>query len=87
MLISLLLAGALIGRAQDCYDRAEEAYYGARYGEAIRICLEGLSTKDITEEEAVELYSILGTSYARLGAFDKAADYMVRCYEYDVRNG
>jgi len=71
----------------DFYTMAEREYYSNNYPEAIRISLEGLSTPGITDDSAVELYSILGSSYARLGAFDKAADYMVRCYEYDLAHG
>lgn len=71
---------------QDYYAEAETHYYGGRYADAVRVSLEGLAAHP-DEAVAVELQSILGASYARLGAFDKAADAMVRCYEYDKSHG
>lgn len=73
--------------ARDWYAEAEELYYANRYPEAILVALEGSVQPGVTEEQAVELWSILGSCYARLGAFDKAADYMIRCYRYDKSQG
>ena len=83
----LLLAPFAATRERDFYAEAEDHYYAGRFADAIRIALEGVAQPGVDEEAAVELYSILGASYSRLGAFDKAADYMVRCYEYDKANG
>lgn len=85
-LIALLLAAVPL-HGKDYYPEAEKAYYESRYSEAIMTALEGLSQTGIQEEDAVELYSILGCSYSRLGDFDKAADYMIRCYEWDKKHG
>lgn len=85
--IALLAAALDIAAARDWYAEAEEHYYGGRYAQAIKVALEGIASPETGESDAVELYSILGSSYARLGAFDKAADYMVRCYEYDKAHG
>ena len=74
-------------RGKDYYPEAEKAYYESRYSDAIMIALEGIAQSDIDEGDAVELYSILGASYSRLGDFGKAADYMIRCYEYDKARG
>ena len=73
--------------AHDYYEEAEGHYYAARYSEAILVALEGLSQPDLQESDKVELYSILGSAYSRLGDFDKAADYMIRCYEFDKNQG
>ncbi len=83
----MFLAGALNSTARDWYAEAEELYYANRYPEAIRVAQEGASQSGITEEQAVEFWSILGSCYARLGAFDKAAEYMIRCYRYDKAQG
>lgn len=74
---------------QDAYSVAEEQFYQGQYGAAIRTALEGLTQEPAksSEESAVELYSILGASYSRLGAFDKAADYFFRCYQFDKKEG
>lgn len=76
-----------LGQAQDAYSVAEEQFYQGQYGAAIRTALEGLQEEPArsAEESAVELYSILGASYSRLGAFDKAADYFFRCYQFDKK--
>jgi len=79
----IFCCNGLHAQLRDYYADAEKCYYESRYPDAIKISLEGLTQKGLTEEAAVELYSILGNSYARLGAFDKAADYMKRCYDYD----
>lgn len=83
----IFLAVALSGSARDWYAEAEELYYANRYPEAIRVAQEGAAQPGVTEEDAVELWSILGSCYARLGAFDKAAEYMIRCYRYDKSQG
>lgn len=89
--ILLLLASCFCAlgqhQAQDAYAIAEEQFYKAQYGAAIRTSLEGLQQEPAksSEESAVELYSILGASYSRLGAFDKAADYFFRCYQFDKK--
>ena len=87
--IFALLAISCLLRAgtPDYYDRAEAQYYAADYPGAITIALEGLAQQGIAPEDEVELWSILGSCYARLGAFDKAAEYMILCYEYDKYNG
>lgn len=74
---------------EDAYTVAEKLYFEADYGAAIRAALEGLEQEPAlsSEEAAVELYSILGASFSRIGAFDKAADYFVRCYEFDKKEG
>ena len=87
VIILLLFAGALNSAARDWYAEAEELYYANKYAEAIRVAQEGASQPGITEEQSVEFWSILGSSYARLGAFDKAAEYMIRCYRYDKEQG
>lgn len=87
LIILLFLPCLLSAGTPDYYEKAEALYYEAKYSEAITIALEGLEQEDIEDEDAVELWSILGTSYARLGAFDKAAEYMILCYEYDKANG
>ena len=81
----LLSAVALYGK--DFYPEAEEAYYQSRYADAILIALEGLGQEGVEEADAVELCSILGASYSRLGNFDKAAEYMMRCYRWDKAHG
>lgn len=83
----LAISCLLRAGAPDYYDRAEAQYYAADYPGAITIALEGLAQQGITPEDEVELWSILGSCYARLGAFDKAAEYMILCYEYDKSNG
>ena len=86
--ILLLLASyAAEADERDWYAEAEVQYYANRYPEAIKTALEGVASGSVDESGTVDLYSILGSSYARLGAFDKAADYMNRCYEYDKANG
>ena len=77
------------GGVQDAYSVAEEQFYQGQYGAAIRTALDGLKQDPAktSEESAVELYSILGASYSRLGAFDKAADYFFRCYQFDKKEG
>lgn len=74
--------------AENAFTRAEAQIIEGNYIEAIRISLSGLTEEPArsSEAEAVELYSILGTAYARLGEFDKAADYYVRCYNFDKRS-
>lgn len=88
--VFMALSSALLAQeTADLYSIAEEQYFNGQYGAAIRTALEGLQqapAKD-SEESAVELYSILGASYSRMGAFDKAADYFFRCYEYDRKEG
>lgn len=86
LLLLLLVLLPLYAGGQDFYADAEAHYYEGRYADAVRVSLEGLAMKP-DQAQAVEFYSILGASYARLGAFDKAAGYMVRCYEYDKANG
>lgn len=90
MAVFMALSSALVAQeTADLYSIAEEQYFNGQYGAAIRTALEGLQqapAKD-SEESAVELYSILGASYSRMGAFDKAADYFFRCYEYDRKEG
>ena len=81
----LFLLLALIPR--DYYAEAEEQYYESQYAQAIKTALEGASQPDIADSTAVELWSILGASYSRLGAFDKAAEYMILCYEYEKKAG
>lgn len=81
----LLLTPLSADQGRDYYAEAEDHYYAGRFADAIRIALEGLPGAD--DQAAVELYSILGASYSRLGAFDKAADYMARCYEWDKASG
>ncbi len=91
--ILLLLASCfyVLGQeqSQDAYGVAEEQFYQGMYGAAIRTALDGLNQEPArsSEESAVELYSILGASYSRLGAFDKAADYFFRCYQFDKKEG
>ena len=87
--ISLVLLAAIpfSMAARDWYAEAEEQYYASRYADAIRLALEGAGDSATTESELADLYSILGSCYARLGAFDKAAQYFVRCYEFDKENG
>lgn len=72
---------------EDAYSIAEKQFFEADYGAAIRTALDGLKQEPAlsSEESAAELYSILGASYSRLGAFDKASEYFVRCYEFDKR--
>ena len=74
---------------EDAYSIAEKQFFAADYGAAIRTALEGLQQEPArsSEESAVELCSILGASYSRLGAFDKAAGYFFRCYEFDRKEG
>ncbi|MBP5374272.1 MAG: HAMP domain-containing histidine kinase [Bacteroidales bacterium] len=86
LLLLLLVLLPLNAGGQDYYAEAETLYYGGKYADAVRVSLEGLALQP-DEAQAVEFYSILGASYARLGAFDKAAGYMVRCYEYDKSHG
>lgn len=86
VLISLfLLPAGLMAQPRDYYADAEELYYAGKYSEAIKTALEGCEAGD--EEGLIDLYSILGASYSRLGAFDKAAEYMIRCYESDKAAG
>ena len=88
--VFMALSSALVAQeTADLYSIAEEQYFNGQYGAAIRTALEGLQqapAKD-SEESAVELYSILGASYSRMGAFDKAADFFFRCYQYDKKEG
>ena len=86
LLLLLLVLLPLNAGGQDHYAEAETLYYGGKYADAVRVSLEGLALQP-DEAQAVEFYSILGASYARLGAFDKASGYMVRCYEYDKSHG
>jgi len=86
----MALSSALMAQEEtDYYSIAEEQYMNGQYGAAIRTALEGLQAEPAksSEESAVELYSVLGASYSRLGAFDKAADYFFRCYQYDKKEG
>jgi signal transduction histidine kinase len=86
----MALSSALMAQEEtDYYSIAEEQYMNGQYGAAIRTALEGLQAEPAksSEESAVELYSVLGASYSRLGAFDKAADYIFRCYEFDKKDG
>ena len=86
----MALSSALMAQeVTDHYSIAEEQYMNGQYGAAIRTALEGLQAEPAksSEESAVELYSVLGASYSRLGAFDKAADYIFRCYEFDKKDG
>jgi signal transduction histidine kinase len=88
--IFMALSSALVAQeTADLYSIAEEQYMNGQYGAAIRTSLEGLKAEPArsSEESAVELYSILGASYSRLGAFDKAADYFFRCYQFDKKEG
>ena len=91
LLISLLfplISWAQVGD-EDAYSIAEKQFFEADYGAAIRTALDGLQQEPAksSEESAAELYSILGASYSRLGAFDKASEYFVRCYEFDSKEG
>lgn len=88
-ILLLLACFCASAQDQDAYGVAEEQFYRGQYGSAIRIALEGLQVDPAlsSEESAVELYSILGASYSRLGAFDKAADFFFRCYQYDKKEG
>lgn len=74
--------------SEDAYSIAEKQFFEADYGAAIKTALDGLKQEPAksSEESAAELYSILGASYSRLGAFDKASDYFVRCYEFDKKS-
>ena len=86
ILLALLPALAARGQQpQDPYPIAESQYMAGEYSKAILTSLDGLSKEPALSDSAaaVELYSILGASYSRLGDFDKAADYMVLCYDYD----
>lgn len=88
--VFMALSSALVAQeTADHYSIAEEQYMNGLYGAAIRTSLDGLKAEPArsSEELAVELYSILGASYSRLGAFDKAADYFFRCYQYDKKEG
>ncbi|MCR4825005.1 MAG: HAMP domain-containing histidine kinase [Bacteroidales bacterium] len=85
--ILFLIAVPFLAPGRDYYAEAEALYFAGKFPEAVSVALEGCSQPGLTADQAVELHSILGSSYARLGAFDKAADYMVRCYEYDRANG
>ena len=89
LLFILLLSSAISQQVsdKDYYAEAEALYYAGKFPEAISVALEGCARPGLAPEQAVELHSILGSSYARLGAFDKAADYMVRCYDYDKAAG
>lgn len=75
--------------SQDPYSIAESQYMAGEYTKAILTSIDGLSKEPAASDSAaaVELYSILGAAYSRLGDFDKAADYMVLCYDYDKNNG
>lgn len=86
-ILTTFLLSVISLSGKDYYSEAEKAYYDSRYSDAIMIALEGIAQPGIDGGEAVELHSILGASYSRLGDFDKAADYMIRCYEYDKANG
>jgi len=74
---------------RDYYLEAEEQYMDGDYSTAILTSLEGLRNEPAQSDSAaaVELYSILGAAYSRLGDFDRAADYMVLCYNYDTEHG
>lgn len=90
ILLALLPALAARGQQpQDPYSIAESQYMAGEYSKAILTSLDGLSKEPALSDSAaaVELYSILGASYSRLGDFDKAADYMVLCYNYDRNSG
>jgi len=90
ILLALLSALAAQGQQpQDPYSIAESQYMAGEYSKAILTSLDGLSKEPALSDSAaaVELYSILGASYSRLGDFDKAADYMVLCYDYDRNSG
>lgn len=87
LIILFLLPCLMMAGETDYYEKAEALYYEAKYPDAINTALEGLSQEGITPEDKVEFWSILGSSFARLGAFDKAAEYMILCYEYDKANG
>lgn len=90
ILLALLSALAARGQQpQDPYSIAESQYMAGEYSKAILTSLDGLSKEPALSDSAaaVELYSILGASYSRLGDFDKAADYMVLCYDYDRNSG
>lgn len=90
IMLTLLSAIAAYGQEpQDPYSIAESQYMAGEYSKAILTSIDGLSKEPAASDSAsaVELYSILGASYSRLGDFDKAADYMVLCYEYDKKNG
>ena len=85
-----MMASASIAQVPpDYYAQAESQFYDGEYGAAIRTALEGLKEEPAASSEAsaVELCSILGASYSRLGDFDKAASYFVRCYEFDKQEG
>ena len=85
----LTVPASLAQEPQDYYAQAEAQFYDGEYGAAIRTALEGLKEGPAlsSEASAVELCSILGASYSRLGDFDKAASYFVRCYEFDRQEG
>ena len=83
----LLLSSVLHAQTRDYYAEAEEKYYSSDYPGAIKTALEGISQPGLKESDEADLNSILGASYSRLGAFDKAAQYMIRCYEYDKSQG
>ena len=89
IMLTLLSGIAAWGQQpQDPYSVAESQYMSGDYSKAILTSIDGLSKEPAASDSAaaVELYSILGASYSRLGDFDKAADYMVLCYEYDKNN-
>lgn len=85
----LTASASLAQEPRDYYSEAESQFYDGQYGAAIRTALEGLQEEPAVSSEAsaVELCSILGASYSRLGDFDKAASYFVRCYEFDRQEG
>ncbi len=90
VILTFLSAVSVQGQEpQDPYSIAESQYMAGEYAKAILTSIDGLSKEPAVTDSAaaVELYSILGASYSRLGDFDKAADYMVLCYNYDRKNG
>ena len=89
ILLASWFCAAAQDQARDAYSVAEEQFYQGQYSAAIMTALEGLNQEPArsSEEAAVELFSILGASYSRLGDFEAAASYFVRCYEFDKANG
>lgn len=83
----LMWQAAGFSQVRDVYPEADKLCSESRWAEAVSLCLEGLAQEGLEASAAVELHSVLGVSYARLGAFGKAAEYMKKCYEYDLANG
>ncbi|MBP5388987.1 MAG: HAMP domain-containing histidine kinase [Bacteroidales bacterium] len=86
-LFLLLAAFGAAGEERDYYAEAEQLYSEGKFTEAVMVAREGLSRPVLPEEAAIELHSVLGACYARLGAFDKAAESIFRCYAYDKAHG